>query len=55
MLDSAIPRDSLKQISERYYRDLGADLTSLGVLYDLDLVQARLRSPIPICCAAVAW
>jgi hypothetical protein len=36
LVDSAIPRDSLKPISQRYYRDLGADLTELGVLYDLD-------------------
>jgi hypothetical protein len=35
-LDQAIPRASLQKISERYYRDLGADLQGLGVLYDLD-------------------
>ena len=36
LLDSAIPRDELRRISEHYYRDLGADLTGLGMLYDLD-------------------
>jgi oligoendopeptidase F len=35
-LDQAIPREALQKISERYYRDLGADLEDLGVLYDLD-------------------
>ena len=36
LLDQAIPRESLRTISERYYHDLGADLKTLGVLYDLD-------------------
>jgi len=36
LVDGAIPRESLQRISERYYHDLGADLTDLGVLYDLD-------------------
>src|SRR5262249_44820841 len=36
MLSSAIPRDSLLPIAERYYRDLGVDLKELGALYDLD-------------------
>jgi len=35
-VDQAIPRESLQKISERYYRDLGADLEDLGILYDLD-------------------
>jgi len=35
-LSSAIPRDSLLSLAERYYRDLGVDLKKLGVLYDLD-------------------
>jgi hypothetical protein len=35
-VDQAIPRDSLQKISERFYRDLGADLKDLGILYDLD-------------------
>ena len=35
-LASAIPRASLQQLDERYYRDLGVDLRALGVLYDLD-------------------
>ncbi|HEV3205316.1 MAG TPA: hypothetical protein VGZ28_00060 [Terriglobales bacterium] len=36
LLDPAIPRESLRKISASYYRDLGADLTQLGVMYDLD-------------------
>jgi hypothetical protein len=36
LLASAIPRESLQPINQRYYRDLGADLAQLGVLYDLD-------------------
>jgi hypothetical protein len=36
MLDRAIPKESLRPISERYYRDLGADLESLGVIFDLE-------------------
>lgn len=35
-LDSAISRQALQEINDRYYRDLGADLAQLGVLYDLD-------------------
>jgi oligoendopeptidase F len=35
-LGALIPRESLRPLSERYYRDLGADLDRLGVLYDLD-------------------
>jgi hypothetical protein len=35
-LSSAIPRESLLPITERYYKDLGADLKQLGILYDLD-------------------
>jgi hypothetical protein len=35
-LASAIPRDSLMPINERYYHDLSADLKQLGILYDLD-------------------
>ena len=33
-LTSAVPVDSLQRISERYYHDLGADLSQLGVLSD---------------------
>jgi hypothetical protein len=33
-LAAAVPLDSLQSISERYYRDLGADLSQLGVLSD---------------------
>ena len=36
LLATAIPRESLQPINEHYYRDLGADLKQLGVLYDLD-------------------
>jgi hypothetical protein len=35
-LAASIPRDSLQRIAGRYYRDLGADLHDLGILYDLD-------------------
>jgi Peptidase family M3 len=35
-LDQTIPREALRTVSERYYRDLGADLDQLGVLFDLD-------------------
>jgi hypothetical protein len=35
-LSSAIPREALLPITERYYKDLGADLKQLGILYDLD-------------------
>jgi len=35
-LDSAIPRDAMRRINERYYTDLGADLKQLDVIYDLD-------------------
>lgn len=36
-LSRAIPRAAVLPISERYYRDLGADLRRLGVLHDLDV------------------
>jgi hypothetical protein len=35
-LESAIPREALQSLNERYYHDLGADLKQLGILYDLD-------------------
>lgn len=35
-LASAIPRESMQPLNERYYADLGADLKKWGVLYDLD-------------------
>jgi hypothetical protein len=35
-LAAAIPRKSLQPITERYYRDLGADLQKLRVINDLD-------------------
>ncbi|MGP0086207.1 MAG: hypothetical protein ACLP0B_21700, partial [Steroidobacteraceae bacterium] len=36
-LAHAIPRDAVLPISERFYKDLGADLHKLGVLHDLDV------------------
>ena len=36
LLSNAIPRESLLPITQRYYKDLGADLKQLGILYDLD-------------------
>ena len=36
LLGQAIPKESLLPITQRYYKDLGADLKELGVLYDLD-------------------
>jgi hypothetical protein len=36
-LANAIPRDALLPISERFYRDLGANLRTLGVLHDLEV------------------
>jgi len=35
LLGIYIPRQSLQQINQRYYRDLGADLEQMGTLYDL--------------------
>jgi hypothetical protein len=35
-LNARIPRDSLLPITQRYYRSLGADVSRLGVHYDLD-------------------
>jgi hypothetical protein len=35
-LSGVTPKDSFLSVNERYYRDLGADLKQLGVLYDLD-------------------
>jgi hypothetical protein len=35
LLGMYIPRDSLRPINQRYYRDLGADLEQMGTLYDL--------------------
>jgi hypothetical protein len=36
ILATAVPRESLVPINERYYQDLGADLEKLGTLFDLD-------------------
>src|SRR6185503_1337713 len=36
LLSARIPRDSLRPITERYYRALGADPVRLRVHYDLD-------------------
>jgi len=35
-LSGVTPKDSFVPVNQRYYRDLGADLQQLGVLYDLD-------------------
>jgi hypothetical protein len=35
-LAASISRKNLRPVTERYYRDLGADLGKLGILYDLD-------------------
>jgi hypothetical protein len=36
LLAAAILRESLLPITQRYYKDLGADLKQLGIFYDLD-------------------
>ena len=36
LLNAVTPRDSFVSVNQRYYRDLGADLQQLGVLYDLE-------------------
>jgi hypothetical protein len=36
LLSAVTPRDSFVSVNQRYYRDLGADLQQLGVLYDLE-------------------
>jgi hypothetical protein len=36
-LSASIPRESVLAISERFYRDLGADLEALGVRHDLEV------------------
>jgi hypothetical protein len=36
LLAASISRESLLPITERYYRDLGADLRQMGALYDID-------------------
>lgn len=36
LLSAVTPKDSFVSINQRYYRDLGADLALLGVLYDLE-------------------
>ena len=35
-LGDAIAREAMQPINERYYRDLGADLSAWDVIYDLD-------------------
>jgi len=40
-LTHAIPRNAVLPISERFYRDLGADLQKLGVLHDLDVREGK--------------
>jgi hypothetical protein len=41
LLANAIPRESLLPITQRYYKDLGADLKQLGILYDLNPRPAK--------------
>ena len=36
LLAAVTPKDSFVPLNQRYYRDLGADLQRLGVLYDLE-------------------
>ena len=36
LLSAVTPKDSFLSVNQRYYRDLGADLQQLGVLYDLE-------------------
>ena len=36
-LRTSIPREAVLPISERFYRDLGADLSGLGVIHDLEV------------------
>jgi hypothetical protein len=36
LLSSVTPKDLFVSVNQRYYRDLGADLQQLGVLYDLE-------------------
>lgn len=40
-LATAIPRESLQPVNQRFYQDLGADLKQLGPLYDLDPRTAK--------------
>ena len=35
-LRAAIPLESLRAVNDRFYKDLGADITALGVHYDLE-------------------
>lgn len=44
LLAAVAARDSFVPVNQRYYRDLGADLQQLGVLYDLDARPGK--SPI---------
>ena len=41
LLSAVTPKESLVSINQRYYRDLGADLRQLGVLYDLEARPGR--------------
>ncbi len=43
-LASRIPADSLRRVNERFYRDLGADLVGLHVMFDLGPRQGK--SPV---------
>jgi hypothetical protein len=41
LLSSVTPKDSFVPVNQRYYRDLGADLQQLGVLYDLEVRPSK--------------
>jgi Carboxypeptidase Taq (M32) metallopeptidase len=40
-LAPAIPRDALRAVNDRFYRDLGADVTALSIHYDLEPRQGK--------------
>ncbi len=44
LLSDVTRKDSFAAVNQRYYRDLGADLQQMGVLYDLDARQGK--SPV---------
>ena len=54
-VDQAIPRESLRKISERYYRDLGADLKIWGSCMISIPGRAKRRWRTPTCCDVAAW
>ena len=52
-LSHAIPRDAVLPLSERFYRDLGADLPSSACFTISTCARARRRWRIPTTCASV--